>query len=44
AAHVVEIMESVHRSAAEGRQFELTSSCSRPPALVPGTPVGMLVS
>jgi predicted dehydrogenase len=44
AAHVVEIMESIHLAAIEGRHIELTSSCSRPAVLVEDQPIGSLDS
>lgn len=37
ALHVLEIMESLHQSSAQGRHVELTSSCARPEPL----PVGL---
>ena len=38
AAHVVDIVEAIHESAAEGRRLELRTTCARPKALPLGLP------
>jgi predicted dehydrogenase len=42
AYHIVDIMESIHAAAREGRRIDLTTTCVQPKAMPLGLPFGQL--
>ncbi len=42
AYHVLDIMHTIHDSAREGRHIDMTSTCTRPAAMVSGLPLSLL--